>query len=705
MKSETFKVSIPFGNETLTIETGKLAKQANGAVLVHYGGNTVLVTAVGSRDPKVGKDFFPLLCDYREKTYAAGKIPGGFFKREARPTDKETLTSRLIDRPLRPLFPDDYFNDTQVSATVLSVDHENQSDVLAMLGASAAIAISEIPFSEPIGACRVGYVGGEFVLNPTLAQMEETTLDLILAATAGNIVMVESGSVELSEEKMLEGIEFGHKAIQDLIKIQLELVKQCGKKKWEVKGLQIPEDVVKSVEETCKGKFVKFNDIHDKLERQDAINDLYDEVLSKFDTKADDFKESNIKHLFHDLEKKEVREMILKNKKRPDGRGFEDIRPITCETGILPRTHGSGLFTRGQTQGLCVVTLGTKHDEQMIDSLEGTYNKRFLLHYNFPSFSVGEIGPNRGPGRREIGHGALAERSIKPTLPAHEDFPYTIRAVSEILESNGSSSMATVCGTSLALMDAGVPIKAPIAGIAMGLVKQGEDWEVLTDIQGVEDHLGDMDFKVAGSRDGINALQMDIKIKGITPEIMKKALEQAHVARFKILDIMEGTIAEPRKDLSSFAPRIVSIMVKQDKIKDIIGPGGKNIKKLVEETGAKIDIDDTGKVNIASADAASLELAVGKIKAMVEEPEIGKIYQGKVRKIMDFGAFCEIIPGTDGLCHVSELSNEYVKNVGDIVKEGDLIQVKVIGIDQRGKINLSAKQVAEEPADTSASEE
>ncbi len=695
--SELTRVSVPFGHENLIIETGKMAKQADGAVLVQYGGTVVLVTAVGEKEAVEGQDFFPLTCDYREKTYAAGKIPGGYFKREGKPTEKEILTSRLIDRPIRPMFADDYFNEVQIMATVLSIDGENNPDILAMIGSSAALMISSVPFSEPIAAVRVGCVDGQFIANPTYAQLENSTLDLILAASKDNIAMIESGSNEISEEEMIKAIEFGHKAIQPVVQLQKELASKCGKPKMTVASVQIPKEVEEKVEGIVKGKFDQINLINEKEARQKAIDDLYKDIIAQFDQTSPDFKESDIKFLYHEIESREVRNLILKKKKRPDGRSFKDIRPITCEIGVLPRTHGSALFTRGQTQGLCVVTLGTSADEQMIDALEGEFYKRFMLHYNFPPFSVGETGPNRGPGRREIGHGALAERALKPILPNQDDFPYTIRLVSEILESNGSSSMATVCGGALSLMDAGVPIKAPVAGIAMGLVKQDKDFAVLTDIQGVEDHLGDMDFKVAGTRAGINALQMDIKIKGLTPEIMKQALSEAKEARMKILDIMEKTISEPRKQLSAFAPRITVLVINPEKIKDVIGPGGKVIKKIIEETGVKIDISDDGKVLIASSDSAAAEQAIQKVKSITEEAELGKIYQGKVRKIMNFGAFCEIIPGTDGLVHVSEIAEGFVKNVEEHLKVGDVIPVKVIGIDATsGKINLSIKQAKKE---------
>ncbi len=691
------RISVPFGHEELIIETGRMAKQSDGAVLVQYGGSVVLVTAVGAKEMEEGQDFFPLTCDYREKTYAAGKIPGGYFKREGKPTEKEILTSRLMDRPIRPMFADDYFNEVQIMATVLSVDSENNPDILAMIGASAALSISSIPFTEALGACRVGLIDGKFVINPTYSQLENSKLELTMAASKENITMIESGSNEVTEEEMISAIEFGHKAIQAVIELQNKLVAKAGKKKFTAKGREIPKAVIEKIEKVCAGKFDAINLINEKEARQETIDKLQEEVLAQFDKDADDFDEVGIKFVFHEIEKREVRNLILKKKKRPDGRSFKDIRPITCEVGVLPRTHGSALFTRGQTQSLCVATLGTSADEQMIDALEGEFYKRFMLHYNFPPFSVGEIGPNRGPGRREIGHGALAERSLKPIMPDQDSFPYTVRIVSDILESNGSSSMATVCGGSLSLMDAGVPVKAPVAGIAMGLVKQGSDYAVLTDIQGVEDHLGDMDFKVAGTRNGINALQMDIKIKGLTHQIMKQALADAKEARLKILDIMEKALSTPRKDLSIFAPRITTLIISPEKIKDVIGPGGKVIKKIIEETGVKIDISDDGKVLIASSDSKAAEAAIAKVKSITEEAEVGKIYYGKVRKIMAFGAFCEILPGTDGLCHVSEIAEGFVKNVEDHLKIGDTIPVKVVGVDpQSGKISLSYKQAKKE---------
>ncbi|MBI4398568.1 MAG: polyribonucleotide nucleotidyltransferase [Candidatus Omnitrophica bacterium] len=694
---EITRLSVRLGHEDLILETGRMAKQSDGSVWVQYGGTVVLVTAVGAEQPEEGQDFFPLTCDYREKTYAAGKIPGGYFKREGKPTEKEVLTSRLIDRPIRPMFADNYLNEVQIMATVLSVDAENNPDILAIIGASVALTLSPIPFSEPIAACRVGSIDGKFVLNPTYSQLEKSRLDLIMAASKENIVMIESGSNEVTEEDMIAAIEFGHKAIQAVIELQNKLVAKAGKKKNTASGRDISKEVIEKVEKACAGKFDAINLINEKEARQEAIDKLYGTVLAQFDKEAAGFDEIGIKFIYHEVEKREVRNLILKKKKRPDGRTFKEIRPISCEVGVLPRTHGSALFTRGQTQSLCVSTLGTSADEQTIDALEGEFYKRFMLHYNFPPFSVGEIGPNRGPGRREIGHGALAERALKPVMPAQEQFPYTVRIVSDILESNGSSSMATVCGGALSLMDAGVPIQAPVAGIAMGLVKQGADYAVLTDIQGVEDHLGDMDFKVAGTRKGINALQMDIKIRGLTAQIMQQALADAKEARLKILDIMEKAIANPRKEISTFAPKIVTLIIPTEKIKDVIGPGGKMIRKIIEETGVKIDISDDGKVLIASSDSKAAEAAIQKVKSITEEAEVGRIYYGKVRKIMNFGAFCEILPGTDGVVHVSEVAEGFVKNVEDHLKVGDTIPVKVTGIDpQSGKISLSHKQAKKE---------
>ena len=692
------KVSARIGHEDLIIETGRMAKQADGAVVVQYGGTVVLTTVVETKEVKDGQDFFPLTVDYREKTFAAGKIPGGFFKREGKPTEREIVNSRLIDRPLRPLFPEHYFNEVQVMSTVLSVDGENNPDLLAIVGASAALMISPIPFEIPIGGIRVGCIDGKLVVNPTFAQLEKSTLDLVLASSEENIVMIEGGAREVTEEEMNQAIQFGREQVKAIVQLQRELVKKCGKKKRKPEPRVISDDIRNKVENHVKEKFFKIFRLPRKEERTDAHAALYEEVLGLFNVDDPEFQKQEVKAVFNEIEQREVRALILDKGQRPDARGFKEIRPITCEIGILPRTHGSALFTRGETQSLGVTTLGSGKDEQIVDSLEGEQYKRFMLHYNFPPFSTGEVKPNRGPGRREIGHGVLAERALKAVLPSEEEFPYVVRIVSEILESNGSSSMATVCSATLSLMDAGVPIKAPVSGIAMGLVKEGNKWQVLTDIAGIEDHLGDMDFKVAGTSKGITSIQMDIKITGVTNEILKKALEEAKEARLKILDVMTKTISEPRKELSSYAPRITMLRINPEKIGELIGPGGKNIRRIIEESGATVDIEDDGRVLVASNDAKASELAISRINAITEEAQVGKIYQGKARKIMAFGVFCEIIPGTDGLVHISELADGYVKKVEDHVKVGDVFPVKVISIDDQGKINLSKKQAERELA-------
>ncbi|MDD5671744.1 MAG: polyribonucleotide nucleotidyltransferase [Candidatus Omnitrophica bacterium] len=691
----TQTVTRQIGNRTLTLETGRVARQSHGAVLVKYGETVILATVVAKPEVDEGKGYFPLMVDYRERTYAAGKIPGGYFKREGRPSEKEILTSRLIDRPIRPLFPEDYLNEVQVMVTVLSVDGENPSDILAMIGASAALSISDIPFERALGAVRVGLINGEFVLNPTHAQIEESQLDLILAATAEKPVMIEAGAKELSEDKIMEAIRFGHQAIQEVIALQQELRQKCGKPKKQVPAIEIPKETQGKILSVVAGEFEKVFDLGSKEEREKMTQDLYQKVLAQFDPTAPDFKEGLVKHFFEECEKERIREIILGQGRRPDGRGFTDLRQITCEIGVLPRTHGSAIFTRGQTQSLSVTTLGTGEDEQTIDALEGEQSKRFMLHYNFPPFSVGEVGPNRGPGRREIGHGALAERALEAVIPDHDSFPYTIRLVSDILESNGSSSMATVCGGTLSLMDAGVPLKAPVAGIAIGLVTGGNRWKVLTDIAGIEDHLGDMDFKAAGTREGVTAIQMDLKIDGVTDDILQEAFRQAKDARFKILDMIASCIQAPRAQLSAYAPRITMIKINPEKIGMVIGPGGKNIKRIVEETGAKIDINDDGTVSVASTEARASEEAIKMIQAITEEPEIGRIYQGEVRKLAVFGAFCEILPGKDGLCHVSEIADGFVKTPVDYLHVGDVVPVKVIGVDENGKVSLSIKQAKE----------
>lgn len=691
------KISRKIGNRDFIIETGRVAKQAHGAVTVQYGGTVILAAAVSEKEADDSKDFFPLMCEYREKAYAAGKIPGGYFKREGRPTERETLTSRLIDRPIRSVFDEDYTNETQVIVTVLSSDCENPADMLAMNGASAALMVSDIPFEDALGTVRVGLVNGELLINPTIAEMETSDLDLVVTGTKDKIVMIEAGANEISEEKMMEALHFGHKAIKELAELQAELRAKVGKKKREIVRKETDKALEAKVAGLIAGEFDKIFGGGSKEDREDGVKKLYQEkVLGAFDTTAADFNAGAVKALFEKFEKNYVRELIVRKGKRPDGRQNRDIRDINIEVGVLPRTHGSAIFTRGQTQALCTTTLGTGDDEQRIDALEGDISKRFMLHYNFPSFSVGETGRYGGTGRREIGHGALAERALKPVIPADMDvFPYVVRVVSEILESNGSSSMASVCGGTLSLMDAGVPLKAPVAGIALGLVTEGSDWKVLTDIAGIEDHLGDMDFKAAGTRSGLTALQMDLKIDGVTDAILLEAFDQAKEARFKILDKIAAVLSAPRADLSSFAPRITALQINPEKIGALIGPGGKVIRGICEETGVKIDIDDSGRVLIASSDAAASDAAIARVKGITAEAEIGAMYQATVRKLMPFGAFCEILPGQDGLCHVSEISEGYVKDVTEYLRVGDVVPVKVVGVDERGKINLSIKQAKE----------
>jgi len=686
------KFEVKLGDSNLIIETGRMAKQADGACTVQLGGTVVLVTAVCAKEPREDLDFFPLTCEYQEKTYAAGKIPGGFFKREGRPSEKEILTARLMDRPIRPLFPKGFINELQVVSIVLSSDGENDSDVLAMIGASTALTISDIPFMGPIGAIRVGRIDGKFVINPTFKELVSSDLDLVVTGTRSAVIMVEAGSNELSEETLLEAIIFGHKNLQPLIDLQEKMAKQIGLRKREPVLFNISEELVKLVKDASLARLDEINRLGTKEQREEAIEKLSKELVAKFVTEDSKYTEKEIKNALIEVEKEAVRKFIIEKKRRVDGRRFDEIRQITCEVGVLPRTHGSGLFTRGQTQSLSVTTLGTSADEQMIDALEGELQKSFMLHYNFPPFSVGEVRPMRGPGRREIGHGALAERALKPVMPSKEKFPYTVRVVSDILESNGSSSMATVCASSLSLMDAGVPITKPVSGVAIGLIKEKGEAIILTDIGGVEDHYGDMDFKVAGTKDGITALQMDLKIQGIDEALMRKALEVGKVGRLFILDKMVSTIAMPKDSVSNYAPHIVSFKINQSKIGEVIGPGGKNIKKIIQDTGVTIDISDDGTVQIASHDSAAIEMAVNIVKGITEEPEVGKIYKGKVKRILNFGAFCEILPGKEGLVHVSELANRFVKNVEDVVKLGDEVTVKVIGIDEQGRVNLSKKQ-------------
>ncbi len=687
----TKKVSVDINGTTLSIETGKLARQADGSALVTFGETVVLVTAVAENKVREGVDFLPLTVNYQEKKYAAGRIPGGFMKREGPNTLKETLTSRLIDRPVRPLFPDGYFYETQIIATVWSMDQENESDTLAMIGASAALELSDIPFGGPFAGVRVGRIDGKFVCNPTYSQLEDSDLDLIVAGTRDAVVMVEGGADILSEDVMLEAIWYGQQSLQPLLAIQEELKGVVGKPKRELTS-PIPEpDLKKRVDDIAREKIAEAIRIPAKMERYGKFNEITREAVDALLPEYEG-REGDIKERVAGLKEKMVRGMYISEKKRIDGRAFNDVRPIACEVGVLPRPHGSAFFTRGETQVLATTTIGTSMDEKKVESLVGDSFQSFMLHYNFPPFSVGEVKFLRGPNRREIGHGALAERAIARVLPSKDDFPYTIRVVSDVLESNGSSSMATVCGGVLSLMDAGVPIKAPVGGIAMGLIKEDEDVVILSDILGDEDHLGDMDFKVAGTRDGITALQMDIKIEGITRDILEKALFQAKEGRLHILEKMKDAIAEPRESLSVYAPRILTMEINPDKIRDVIGPGGKMIRKIVEKSGAKIDIEDSGKINIISTDNAASEAAVEMIKEICQEVQVAELYMGKVKKTTNFGAFVEILPGLDGLVHISQLSKERVKNVTDVLKEGDEVLVKVLAIDENGKIKLSRKE-------------
>ncbi|WP_447974884.1 polyribonucleotide nucleotidyltransferase [Nitrospira sp. Kam-Ns4a] len=689
-------VEMEVAGRKLRLETGRVAKQADGAVLASYADTVVLATAVASQTVKPGVDFLPLTVDYQEKAYAAGKIPGGYFKREGRPSEKEVLTSRLIDRPMRPLFPDGYYFETQVIVSVLSADETGSSDVLGITAAAAALAISPIPFGGPVAGVRVGRVDGQFVINPDLDTLEKSDLNLVVAGTADAVMMVEGGASELPESVMIDAIEVAHAEIRQIVAKIQELQTLAGRPKRAVKAEQIDPALVDAVRQLVAEPIREAILIPNKTARQERLDQVLQEAIEKLRT-DDPNRERHVKLVFHSLEYSEVRNMILEGKVRADGRGPTDIRPVTCEVGVLPRTHGSALFTRGETQSLAVVTLGTTEDEQRIDALEGEYYRTFMLHYNFPPFSVGEARPLRSPGRREVGHGALAERALKPVVPSKEVFPYTLRLVSDILESNGSSSMATVCGGTLALMDAGVPIKEPVAGIAMGLIKEGDRVVVLSDILGLEDHLGDMDFKVTGTRNGVTALQMDIKIAGITPGLMRQALEQARVGRLYILDRMLEALSAPRPNLSPFAPRIFTMKIKQDKIRDVIGPGGKMIRSIIAECGVKIDVEDSGVISIAAVDEASAKKAIERINRLTEEVEVGKIYLGTVKKIMDFGAFVEILPNVDGLVHISQLAHHRVKSVADEVAEGDQVMVKVLEIDKQGKIRLSRKEAMAPP--------
>ncbi|MBI2645855.1 MAG: polyribonucleotide nucleotidyltransferase [Deltaproteobacteria bacterium] len=689
------QLNCEFAGKKLTFEINKVAKQANGSVLVRCGDTVVLVTAVMSSQPKEGQSFFPLTVDYQEKFYAAGRIPGGFFKREAKPSSKATLTARLIDRPLRPLFPEGFFNDVHIVATTLSVDNENEPDVLALIGASVALELSDIPFSGPVAAARVGRVDGKFICNPSPELQKQSDIELLVSGSKNAITMVEGGAKIVPEEAVLEAILFAHREMQAVIQFQEELRKKYGKPKLKFSPPAENAALKEIVKKVCWSQFSNIVHLPNKKERSDKLSQLKDEVLEKALEGVSEtekvLRSKEAKNFFDLLKEKYAREYTLKEKKRIDQRSYTDIRNITIEVGLLPRTHGSALFTRGETQALAIVTLGTVDDRQRIDSIEGESSQSFMLHYNFPPFSTGEVGFLRGPGRREIGHGALAERALAGVLPAAEKFPYTIRLVSEILESNGSSSMASVCGGTLSLMDAGVPIEAPVAGIAMGLIKEGKDVAVLSDILGDEDGFGDMDFKVAGTEKGVTALQMDIKIDGVSEEILKQALAQAQKGRLYILQKMKDALAESRKELSPHAPRIHTLIVPKDKIRDVIGSGGKVIRGIIEQTGAKIDINDEGEVNISSNNEEALQKAIQIVSDIVRDPQIGEVFKGKVMRVVDFGAFVEILPNKEGLVHISELDLKRVNVVTDVVNEGDEIEVKVLDIDRQGKIRLSRK--------------
>ena len=684
--------SIELGGRTLTMEIGKIAKQANGAVLVRYGDTAVVVAATGTKTPREGVDFFPLTVDFEEKMYAVGKIPGGFIKREGRPAETAILTSRLIDRPIRPMFPEGYHNDVQIVATAVSVDPDNAPDIPAMIGASCALSISDIPFEGPIAGVRVGMIDGQYIINPTIEQAKVSRLNLAVAGTKDAILMVEAGAKEISEDEMLDAIWFGHEEIKKLVEWQEKIMAEVGKPKMEVPVYEPPAELAAEIEAYGAGQLKAALMDANKLEREENVARIKAEIADAFMEKYPD-NAKDVAYITQKLVKKIVRRTISVDKIRPDGRALDEVRPVTCEVGLLARPHGSALFTRGQTQILNVLALAPLSEAQTLDGLGVELTKRYIHHYNFPPYSVGETKPLRSPGRREIGHGALAERALLPVIPSEEEFPYAIRLVSETLESNGSSSMGSVCASTLSLMDAGVPIKAPVAGVAMGLVKDGDYFTILTDIQGLEDALGDMDFKVAGTKNGITAIQMDIKIDGINKEIFKQALAQAKRGREHIMGIMLDCIAEPRKELSKYAPKITTIHVDPEKISKIIGPGGKTIKKIVEETGAKIDIEEDGRVYIAAVNSEEAAKAIDMINGITAEAEVGKVYTGKVTRLMAFGAFVEILPGKEGLVHISQLSTERVNKVEDVVSVGDEIVVKVTEIDQKGRINLSRKAV------------
>ncbi|MFH1664801.1 MAG: polyribonucleotide nucleotidyltransferase [Candidatus Omnitrophota bacterium] len=704
MKME--EVRMKLGREELVISTGKLAKQADGSVTVQYGGTTVLVTCVCAKQCRENMGFFPLTVEYKEKTYASGRIPGGFFKREGRPTEKEILTSRMIDRPIRPLFPEGMLNEVQVIATVLSSDGKNDSDVLALIGASAALTISDVPFNGPIGGVRVGMVNGEYVINPTFSELDDSILDLVVVANEDSVIMLEAGAKIVGEDKVLAAIKAGHEALKPLIGLQKQFREKAGKfKREDISFIAVNTELCERIGKKAADKLKKILQLPEKQQRIEALDILVKALVEEEGAEAPATIKADIAYALSDMEKNIVRNVILKEKKRIDGRKYGQIRQLSSEINILPSTHGCGLFTRGETQALAVVTLGTSSDQQRIETLQGPGEKTFMLHYNFPPFSVGETKPLRGPGRREIGHGALAEKALSPVIPGKEKFPYTLRLVSEILESNGSSSMATVCASSLALMASGVPVSDAVSGIAMGVVIDGPDYAILTDIAGAEDHYGDMDFKVAGTKNGVTAVQMDLKVKGISYKILEEAFAQAKKARMEILEHMAGTIKEPMAEIAPNAPRIVTIMVKQDKIREVIGPGGKIIRKIIAETGADINIEDDGSCQISSANKESLDKAVDMVRSIIAEPEVGKVYKATVVKIMNFGAFVEYLPGQEGLVHVSELSSGYVKEVGDVVKEGQEVMVKIIGIDEQNRVKLSIKQAMADTGESRESDE
>jgi len=691
------KKVIKFGEHQVTLETGEIARQASGAVLASMGDTAVLVTTVVQKESVEGRDFFPLTVNYQERTYSAGKIPGGFFKREGRPSEKETLTSRLIDRPLRPLFPDGFTNELQIIATVVSLDPEIDPDIPAMIGASASVVLSGAPFNGPIGAARVGYKDGKYLLNPSATELQSSDLDLVVAGTEGAVLMVESEAKELSEEIMLGAVVFGHEQMQVVIKGILDFAKEAGAEPWDWKAPEADTSVYDAVAQIANDDFIAAYQIKEKQDRYTRLGEIRASISEKLCNPEDENAKDPeaVRGAIEKLEKKIVRGQILAGKPRIDGRDTKSVRPITVRTGVLPRTHGSALFTRGETQALVVTTLGTGRDAQNIDAIEGERKEHFMLHYNFPPYCVGETGFVGSPKRREIGHGRLAKRGVQAVMPTIDEFPYSIRVVSEITESNGSSSMASVCGTSLSLMDAGVPVKAPVAGIAMGLIKEGNDFAVLSDILGDEDHLGDMDFKVAGTSKGVSALQMDIKIDGITQEIMKKALAQAKEGRMHILGKMNDVISQARTEMSEYAPRYITLKIHPDKIRDVIGKGGATIRQITDETGVSIDIEDDGTVKIASVDSAAGQEAQRRIELITADVEVGVTYEGKVAKLMDFGAFVTILPGKDGLVHISQISNERVENVSDKLSEGDIVKVKVLEIDKQGRIRLSMKAVDE----------